>query len=408
MTDGKQVYKHVVVVIGGGAAGLAVTSALLRAQPDLDIAVVEPSGTHDYQPGWTLVGGGCMHQETTRRPEADVLPQGVIWYQDAAAGFDADNSRLSLASGQVLEYRFLVVAAGLKLDWDRIEGLPETLGHNGVTSNYRYDLAPYTWSLTRGMTRGGKALFTQPAMPIKCAGAPQKAMYLSADYWRQHGVDVQVGFCNQGAAMFGVPAYARALDAVVEDYGIQTHFGHNLVAVDGPARKATFSTEDGQQTLDFDMLHVVPPQSAPDFIRDSALANEAGWLDVDRNTLQHVRHANVYGLGDCTSTPNAKTAAAVRKQFPVVVASLLHELTHGPAPGQYDGYGACPLTVSRNTVMLAEFRYDGEVVSSFPMDPRVPRRFQWWMKKQVFPWMYWNVILQGRDWDKPDHKPYTV
>lgn len=404
MSNQPQSHNHVVVIVGGGAAGISVAAGLLRRHGDLDVAVVEPSESHYYQPGWTLVGGGAMTAEETHRQERDYMPDRATWIKDAVESFQPDENQVTLATGDKITYKYLVVAAGLKLDWESVSGLEDTLGNNGVTSNYRFDLAPYTWRLTQEFS-GGKALFTQPAMPIKCAGAPQKAMYLSTDYWQKSGQSADVHFYNQGGAMFGVPAYAEALEKVVSDYGIHKHFGHNLTAVDGPAKKAWFETEDGRVETDFELLHVVPPQSAPDFIKASPLSGDAGWVTVDKHSLRHTEHANIYGLGDCTNTPNAKTAAAVRRQFPVVVSNLLRDLGHNAEEARYDGYGACPLTTESGKVMLAEFRYDGEIVPSFPLDPRVPRRINWYMKRRFFPWLYWNVILAGKDWNKPAPKP---
>ncbi len=396
--------RHVVAVVGGGTAGLAVAAALLHRQPDLDVAIIEPSEDHYYQPGWTLVGGGDMTAAQTRRSEAEVMPPKARWIKDAVASFQPEENRLTLASGGTLEYRFLVVAAGLQIDWNAIEGLPETLGKNGVTSNYRYDLAPYTHQLAESFD-GGAALFTQPAMPIKCAGAPQKALYLSADTFRRRGIKADIGFYNQGSAMFGVPAYAKALDKIIAGYGAIPYFKHNLIAVDGDKRTATFQTETGTVTRRFDLLHVVPPQSAPDFIKTSPIAGAAGWVSVDKHRLRHTRYDNIFALGDCTDTPNAKTMAAARRQFPVVVAGLLQALGHTNEATEYDGYGACPLTTEHGKVMLAEFRYNGEVIASFPLDPRVPRRTYWALKRHFFPWLYWNVMLKGRDWSWPEHKP---
>lgn len=404
MSDQVLSERHSIVIVGGGSAGLSVAAGLQREHGDIDIAIIEPSNDHYYQPGWTLVGGGAMSAEDTHRKEQHQIPDKTTWIKDSAASFQPEDNLVTLASGKTVNYKYLVVAAGIQLDWDSVSGLTDTLGANGVTSNYRFDLAPYTWRLTQEFS-GRKVLFTQPAMPIKCAGAPQKAMYLSADYWRKNKQPADVHFYCQGGAMFGVPAYAKALDKVVEGYGIHTHFGHNLVAVDGPAKKAWFGTTDDTIETDFDMLHVVPPQSAPDFIKQSPLSDDSGWVTVDKHSLRHTVYDNIYGLGDCTNTPNAKTMAAVRRQFPVVVTNLLRDLGFHENEESYDGYGACPLTTSQGEVMLAEFRYDGEIVPSFPLDPRVPRRMNWHLKRRFFPWLYWNVMLAGKNWNKPTPRP---
>ncbi|EGD02593.1 hypothetical protein B1M_20708, partial [Burkholderia sp. TJI49] len=296
---------------------------------------------------------------------------------------------------------------GLKLDWHAIDGLADTLGRNGVTSNYRYDLAPYTWELVRAF-RGGNALFTQPPMPIKCAGAPQKAMYLSCDHWRRAGrLDAaNVEFLNAGAVLFGVADYVPALMEYVKRYDIGLSFGHNLVAIDGPARRATFVRtlpEGGTETVvrNFDMIHVVPPQKAPDFVRASPLADAAGWIDVDPATLRHRRFADIFALGDATSTTNAKTAAAARKQAPVVAHNVLASLGRVHGDAVYDGYGSCPLTVERGKIVLAEFLYGGKVAPTFPawlIDGKRPSRLAWLLKERILPPLYWKAMLKGHEW----------
>lgn len=398
---------HEVVIIGGGAAGIAVASSLLQRQPGLDIAVIDPADIHYYQPGWTLVGGGVFDAASTARTMASVLPRGVHWIKAAVAAFEPERDAVILDGCRVVKYKQLVVCPGLKLDWHGIEGLAETLGRHGVTSNYRYDLAPYTWQLVQQL-RGGRAVFSQPPMPIKCAGAPQKAMYLSADHWRRKGVlkDVDIRFCNAGAVLFGVADYVPALMEYVQAYGIGLHFGETLVAVDGPAGKAVFSKAgpDGSRetvTREFDMLHAVPPQKAPDFVRVSPLADAAGWVDVDPATLRHKRYANVFGLGDVTNTPNAKTAAAARKQAPVVAYNVLASRGAMLGEAKYDGYGSCPLTVERGKIVLAEFTYGGKVAPSFPkwlIDGTRPSTLAWYLKERVLPPLYWEAMLKGREW----------
>ncbi len=398
---------HDVVIIGGGAAGIAVAASLLARSPGLDIAIIDPADIHYYQPGWTMVGAGVFKPATTARTMASVLPRGVHWIKSAVAAFEPERNAVILDGCRVVKYQQLVVCPGLKLDWHGIAGLPETLGRNGVTSNYRFDLASYTWQLVQQLHRG-TAIFTQPPMPIKCAGAPQKAMYLSADHWRRTGVlkAVDIQFCNAGAVLFGVPDYVPALMEYVEAYGIGLNFGQTLISVDGPAKKAVFSQAkaDGTKALitrEFDLLHVVPPQKAPDFVRVSPLADAAGWIDVDMASLRHKTFANIFALGDAANTPNAKTAAAARKQAPVVAHNLL--VTRGVLQGeaQYDGYGSCPLTVARGKIVLAEFTYGGKLAPSFPkwlIDGTRPSALAWYLKERILPPLYWDAMLKGREW----------
>jgi len=394
--------RHTIAIVGAGAAGIATAASLLRRRPSLDIAIIDAAREHFYQPGWTMVGGGIFEAPVTRRPMASVIPDGVKWIEKNAASFEPEAKRVLLEDGSAVEYDLLIVAPGIRLDWDRIEGLTETLGRNGVTSNYRYDLAPYTWELVQQM-KGGRAIFTQPAMPIKCAGAPQKAMYLSCDHWRDAGVlgEIDVQFRNAGAVLFGMQEYVPALMEYVGKYGINLELGSNLVKVDGERRIATFATQAGEEACEFDMLHVVPPQVAPDFIRKSPLAAESGFVDVDEASMRHKHYPDIFGLGDAGSMPNAKTAAAVRKQAPIVAVNVLAVLDGKEPVASYDGYGSCPLTVERGKIVLAEFGYGGKLLPSFPtwlIDGTRPRRLSWLLKADILPWIYWNAMLKGREW----------
>jgi sulfide:quinone oxidoreductase len=405
---------HTVLIIGGGAAGVSVANNMRRQNATIDIAVIEPSEKHYYQPGFTIIGAGAYSLKKTTRNEADLIQPTVKWIKDSVETVQPEANTVTLHSGSTLGYDYLVVCPGLQLDWHKVQGLPETIGKNNVCSNYAADTVEYTWECIQ-QVKSGTALFTQPPMPIKCAGAPQKIMYLAADRFRRKGIldQFNIEFCNAGPGLFGVPFFAKALSKVVAAYGIKTNFNHNLVAIDGPAKTATFETSDsdGNKQLvvkTFDMIHVTPPQSAPDFIKQSPLANAAGWMEVHERTLQHPKYPNIFGLGDATSTPNAKTAAAIRKQVPVVVDNIFHLTKAQPVQENYDGYGSCPLTTSLSTVMLAEFAYGGKVTPSFPwLDPR-KNLYIWWLGKIAgFPWLYWHLMLKGYRIDIPHLESYA-
>ena len=410
VVEGGTTPRFTVLIVGGGAGGIATAASLLKRRPHLQIAIVEPRDEHYYQPGWTLVGGGVFKVADTRRPMASLIPRGVTWLKAEAAEFDPGNNEVVLKDGRRIGYGMLVVATGNRLAWEEVEGLEATLGRNGVTSNYRYDLAPYTWQLVQELGEG-RALFTQPPMPIKCAGAPQKAMYLACNAWERRNrlSDMDVQFHNAGAVLFGVPDYVPALQETVDRYGIGLHFNSNLIAVDGPAKQATFATPQGEVTLPFDMLHVVPPQKGNAVVAASELADAAGYAEVNEQTMQHLRYPNVFALGDGCSTSNAKTAAAVRKQAPVVAINVIAALDGVPLTAAYDGYGSCPLTVERGKIVLAEFTYGGKLAPTFPtwlVDGTRPSRLSWFLKEKLLPPIYWHAMLKGREW-LAGPKPYV-
>lgn len=389
---------HPVLIIGGGTAGLSVAARLRLAGVE-GVAVVEPSDKHYYQPLWTLVGAGVFPREETERAEADYIPAGVTWIRDAATAFAPEQNAVTLRGGATLTYDQLVVAPGIQLDWHKIEGLEGNLGRGGICSNYRYDLVNSTWEAIRGF-RGGNAIFTFPPPPIKCAGAPQKIMYLADEAFRRQGVRDKASILYMAASpgIFGVAKYAATLRKVVERKGIDARYRQNLVAVRAASKEAVFRHLDsGEETvLTYELLHVVPPQSAPDFIKQSPLADAAGWVEVDKYTTQHTRFPNVFALGDASSLPTSRTGAAIRKQAPVLVENLL-AFRRGDAPtARYDGYASCPLVTGYGKLVLAEFDYDGKPAESFPFDQSQERFSMYMLKAYGLPEMYWNGMLRGR------------
>jgi sulfide:quinone oxidoreductase len=399
-TDKTMKTHHTIAIVGGGNAGISIAAQLLRKDSSLDIAIIDGAKKHYYQPAWTLVGGGEFNIKDTERDESTVIPEGATWIQQMVKEFQPETNTLSLADGTELGYDYLVVAPGIQLNWGDIKGLKETLGKNGVCSNYSFETAPYTWECIQN-TKGGKALFTNPHTPIKCGGAPQKIMYLAADYFRKHQIKSQVELWSGGTRVFGVEKYENTLKKVIQNYGIHTQFFVKLDEVDGPNKKAKFigigeANKDQSYWVEFDMLHVTPPQSAPDFIKNSPLANAAGWVDVDKHTLQHTRYKNIFGAGDASSLPTSRTGAAVRKQAPVVVGNLVAAMRGETLTESYSGYSSCPIITGYDKLVLAEFDYNNQPVETFPFDQSKERWSMFQMKKYLLPYLYWNQILPGR------------
>ncbi|TCJ16873.1 NAD(P)/FAD-dependent oxidoreductase [Rubrobacter taiwanensis] len=396
-----------VVIVGGGTAGISVAARLCREIKTPDVTVVEPSGIHAYQPGWTLVSSGVFGKEHFIRREEDFIPREAKWVRERAVGFEPEQNRVVLESGRGLGYDYLVVCPGHQLNYDRIEGLNGNLGKNGLVSNYTADGAEQTWRAIREF-RGGTALFAEPAGQIKCGGAPQKIAYMADSHWRRTGVRDRIDqkFVTGKPAIFSSPYYREALEGVMERKGIERILEHDLVAVDAAKKEAVFAVKNGNgevkhKTLSYDLLHFCPPQSAPDFVAESPLANEAGYVEVDKHTMQHVRYPNVFALGDASNLPTSKTGAAIRKQAPVLVHNLIRAMQGTDLKidsKDYHGYSSCPLVTDYGKMMLAEFDYTLKPRPTFPPwdhDSRKETYPNWILKTRILPAVYWHGMLKG-------------
>lgn len=410
-----------VVIIGGGTGGIMTATQLLRKNNNLTIAIIEPSEKHVYQPAWTLVGANTFDYDKTIRPESSVIPNGVKWIKEFADAFDPENNKVTTTVGTEVTYDYLVVAPGIQIDLDGIEGLKETMGKNGVCSNY---VDPkYTWECLKDF-KGGNMIFTQPTTPIKCGGAPQKIMYLADDHLRKIGVrdKSKVIFATPGTVIFGVSPFKEELERICQKKGLIMKFSYAITKIDGDKKEAHFKlaqTGDNQCVINedpeinekiegqmsviipFKMLHLAPPQSAPDFIKNSPFVNENKWMDVDINTLQSNKYKNVFGLGDVAALPTAKTGAAIRKQAPVVVGNILHLMEKNTLSDEkYDGYSSCPLVTGYGKMLLAEFGYNNVRMSdpflSKFVDTSKEKWSMWILKKYGLPYLYWNKMMKGK------------
>ncbi len=404
MTQTGTTNAHQILIVGGGTAGISVAARLKMLMDSADIAIIEPAEWHYYQPMWTLSGGGVTPKETTRRSMSSVMPSGVQWIRDAVSTFDPDQNQLTTESGTTLGYEMLIVCPGIQIDWDHIPGLREAIGNGKVCCNYDYNTVDSTWEALRRFPKGGTAIFTMPTAPVKCPGAPQKALYLSEDYLRKHGMreGSRVIFATAKPNLFGIQKYREGLERVAARKNIECAYERELVEVRGSEDEAVFKNlkTGEEEVMRFDMLHAVPPMSAPDFIKKSPLADSSpfGWVDVDPFTLQHRKYKNIFALGDASSSPNSKTGAAIRKQYPVVAKNVIATMNNRMVMDHYNGYASCPLVTDYGKVLMAEFDYDGVPQETFGavVDQGHEQASMWMVKRWVLPWLYWNIMLPGK------------
>ncbi len=404
----KQSTKAHIVIAGSGLGGLALAHRLLDLLDGAQITIIDAKEAHNYQPGYTLVASGVWPVSKVIDRNADFMPAGVRWIKEMVAEFDPAAQTVVTSGGQRVRYDYLVVAVGTHQDWQQIEGMDvRAIGQNGLTSVYPSpEAAAATWAaMDTFRQKGGQAVMTLPSTPLKCAGAPLKMTFMLRDRLAQAGTlpQSQVTFYSALGNIFGVKTVN---DNVLERWqalGVNVQFTQKLKAIDIGARRATFVNPEGAATeVPYDFIHVVPPMRAPDAVKNSDLAWKegpmaaGGWLEVDKDTLQHRRYKNVFGLGDINGTPRGKTAATVKKSAPIVAQHLVQVIA-GQSPSQkFDGYTSCPMIVREGSAMLIEFDYEGRLVPSLPMiEPLQESYFAWLMKVRMLKPAY-LAVLKGR------------
>uniref|UniRef100_A0A8C7NDE4 Sulfide:quinone oxidoreductase, mitochondrial n=1 Tax=Oncorhynchus mykiss TaxID=8022 RepID=A0A8C7NDE4_ONCMY len=395
----KEHYK--VLVLGGGTGGIAMSARMKRKLGAENVAIVETSEMHYYQPIWTLVGAGVKSVAASGRPTASVIPPGVKWVKSNVREIDPDTHTVRTDNGMEISYQYLIVALGLQLHYEKIKGLPEIDDWEEfkIGSNYSVQTVEKTWSALQNF-KEGNAIFSFPNTPVKCAGAPQKIMYLTDAYLRKTGkrATANVMYNTSLPVLFGIKKYADALWEIVKNRDIQVNLRHNLVEVRANKQEAVFENLDNPgetEVFEYEMLHVTPPMGPSPVIKGSSLADEGGWLDVNKETLQHNKYPNVFGIGDCTNLPTAKTAAAVAAQSSILDRTISKVLKNEKPDTKYDGYTSCPLVTSYSKVILAEFDYSGQPLETFPIDQSKERWTMYQMKADVMPHLYWHGLLKG-------------
>ncbi|KAM9807983.1 sulfide:quinone oxidoreductase, mitochondrial-like [Neosynchiropus ocellatus] len=387
------------LVLGGGSGGIAMSARMKRMLGAENVAVVEPSEMHYYQPIWTLVGAGAKSVKSSGRPTESVMPSGVKLVKSKVQEINPEKNTVRTDDGTEISYEYLIVALGLQLHFEKIKGLPEGFEHPKIGSNYSVQTVEKTWKALQDF-KEGNALFTFPNTPIKCPGAPQKIMYLSDAYLRKTGKrsKASIKYFSSLPVIFSVKKYADSLWEIVKKRDLEVNLRHDLIEVRVDKQEAVFTNLDkpGEtKVVEYEMLHVTPPMGPNSAVKSSLLADEVGWLDVDKETLQHKKYPNVFGIGDCTNLPTPKTAAAVAAQSAVLQRTIKQVLKKEKPDQKYDGYTSCPLVTSYNTVIMAEFDYSFQPLETFPIDQGKERRLMYYMKADVMPHLYWQGLLRG-------------
>jgi sulfide:quinone oxidoreductase len=396
-----------IVIAGAGAAGLALAARLRRQMPGATITLIDAKKEHHFQPGYTLVAAGVWTPEHVTERNADYMPRGVNWIEQAVAEFDPDAKVVVTATGQRVPYDFLFVATGLMLDYRAIAGMDASLiGKDGIASIYAgpAQAAASAAAIDRFIETGGVGLFGRPAGEMKCAGAPLKVTFVADDKARRTGRRgaLKLIYNAHNPAVFAVPPVHEKVKTLFAERGVAVNYSHVLKAIEPGAKRATYATPSGDVTLDYDFIHVVPPMRAPDAVRNSPLPWRAGplaadgWVEADKATLRHPRYPEVFAVGDIAGVPRGKTAASVKWQVPVVVDNLVAETAGRPERKTYNGYTSCPMVTAIGKAMLIEFDYDGKLIPSFPFIAPLEELWVSWLIEEKGLRGAYRAMLRGR------------
>lgn len=386
-----------IVVLGAGVGG-TMTANMLRRRLDrseAEITVVDKSRKHAYQPSFYLLPFGYMEPADQFRDVDDLLGSDIEFVQAEITGVDPASKTVELAD-EALSYDYLVVALGHRLAPEEtpgmLEGWEETAA---VYPFYHFEAAMELRDALESFD-GGTFVVSVPDTSIKCGGAPLKMTMLAEDYFRRREIrdDVEVVMTKGSDAVFGVSPYREKLEEIWTERDIEAKLNFTVEEIDHEAQ--IIHATDGA-TQEYDLYAPVPPQYGQPALTDNSPLTDGDeehggeYVTVDEHTLQHTEYEDVFALGDGCNTPNAKTAAAARKQSHVVLENLTAHMDGRPQTAEYEGYAACPLLTKKGKAMVAEFDYENSI--SAPVESRL----NWIMDVNILPSFYWNTWLRGYD-----------
>lgn len=386
------------VILGGGAGGISTASRILSKNKNLknDVLIIEPNDYHYFQPAWPLVGSGEVELESTWKRMDKVMPKGSEWLQENVEKLDP-TARVVTAGNYNIEYDFLVVAMGIKLDYEAIEGLPEALGTNGICTNYLVDYVEYTYETLKEV-KTGNIIVTKPKSKIKGGVSAENSLFTMDDFLKSKDSSADIIFRSGKPEIFEVKKYDDSLREQMDGKNIDYELSQELTGIDAQAKEAIFeNVETGERsTIPFEMIVVTPPMNGPSVLEGSGLLDGEGWVDVDPYTMMHKTYTTVFSLGDSSSLPTVKMGGAVRKQLPVLVDNVLDRMEDKDPSHKYDGKTACPIATEYGELILAEFGYDKIPEETTYLDQSEDKKFLYQFKKNMLPIMYWYGMLKGK------------
>jgi sulfide:quinone oxidoreductase len=374
---------HDVLVLGGGVGGTVVANLVAKELgDDARVTLVDATGIHVYQPGFLYVAVGQEQPADLQRPETSLLRKGIKLVVDRVTLIDPSTQKVVLGSGRTLRYDELLIATGSRTVMEEVPG------GAGAHDFYTIEGAARLFRALKEF-KGGTIVIGVAGIPYKCPPAPVEFAFLLDDYLRSTGIRDQstIKLLSPLNRAFTIEATSKLVQPLLAERGIELTGFFNVESVD-PVAKTVTSLEG--ETIDYDLLVLVPPHRGQKVIEDSGIGDERGWIPVDRNTLKHVRFDHIWVVGDATDIPITKSGSVAHYEASVAADAIVAEARGLPAPTHvYDGKVMCFLETGRGAATTIQFDYDHP-----PVSPTPARRWHW--AKLLFNKTYWHTVPQGR------------
>ena len=392
-----------IVILGGGTGGTLMANRLRKAydRSEVEIAVVDKDDRHVYQPGLLFVPFGLAHSEDIVRPRHRQFHGGITFHEVEIDHVSIDDDRVHLADGSSLPYDVLIVATGARLAPEETEGLEGPGWMERVFTFYTPEGAE-ALSAALGRFDGGRLVVNIVDMPIKCPVAPIEFAFLADWHLRERGIRdrTEIVLATPLDGCFTKPVASEHLTYLLEEKEIGLEVEFAAGEVDGSGGRLI--SYDGRE-IPFDLLVTVPVHSGAEYVgRSPGLGDDLDFVPTDPRTLQSLARPNVFALGDATNVPTSKAGSVTHFEGEMLTENVRNFLDGAPLDESYDGHANCFIETGFGKALLIDFNYEteplpGRFPSALGPMPLLQESRLNHMGKLMFQWMYWHLLLPGRD-----------
>lgn len=397
------------VILGAGTAGTMMLNKLANEldSSEWSITIVDQFETHYYQPGFLFIPFGIYNKKDVIKPKRDFFPSGVEVIISGIDKIEPNENRVLLQNNQVLSYDYLIVATGTKIRPEETEGMLGDLWQKNIFDFYTVEGAVALADFFKHW-EGGKLVLNITEMPIKCPVAPLEFVFLADSYFTERGMrdKVEIHFVTPLPGAFTKPKASSILGDFLTKKNIKLTPEFNIARVDNENKKII--SWDETEIL-FDVLVTIPTNMGDDAIERSEMGDELNFIPTDKHSLRVDGYENIFAIGDCTNLPSSKAGSVAHFEADILFENFLDVIEGREPRAKFDGHANCYIESGFGKGILIDFNYDTEPLpGKYPLPGVGPFSLLEETKmnhygKVMFRWMYWNLLLQGKELPVESH-----